>query len=90
MLASVAMLAPFGLTMGTFFPLGLRLIGAARPDYVPWAWAINGCFSVTGTTGAVMIASSLGFQTLFGVALGIYALGTLAMFDVARRRGRAI
>ncbi|MFQ5666528.1 MAG: hypothetical protein ACE5I7_08855 [Candidatus Binatia bacterium] len=82
---TVVLLAPFGLAMGRFFPLGLRLVGRAAPAYVPWAWAINGCCSVIGTTLAVIVAISLGFRNLFVLALLIYILGTLALRSWARR-----
>ena len=76
---STAMLAPFGLVMGRFLPLGLRLTDQMLPEYVPWAWAINGCCSVVGTTLAVILAISIGFRGLFLVSLFIYCAGVVAL-----------
>ncbi len=76
---SLVLIAPFGLVMGRFFPLGIRVLNQLVPAYVPWAWAINGCCSVVGTILSVILAISFGFRNLFLVALAIYALGTLAL-----------
>jgi len=78
-LLAVLLIAPFGLVMGRFFPLGLRVVEQRAPAYVPWAWAINGCCSVVGTILSVILAISLGFQNLFLIAAAVYAMGTAAL-----------
>jgi hypothetical protein len=78
-LLTVAVLAPLGLTLGAFFPLGIRRAEALHEDLVPWAWAINGCASVTGTVLAVVLAMNMGFERVWLTSLAIYALGAAAL-----------
>ena len=59
---TVALLAPLGLVMGVFLPLGVRQAAAIHEDLVPWAWGINGCASVTATVLAVVLAMEHGFR----------------------------
>ena len=59
--AGLALVGVPALGMGVCFPLGLRLIGAARPeggaDLGPWVWAINGACGVCAS--ALALGSSL-------------------------------
>ena len=77
--ATVAVLAPLGLVMGMFFPLGIRCAEAVHKDLVPWAWGINGCASVTGGLLAVVLAMRYGFTRVWLISVVIYALGVLAL-----------
>jgi len=70
-----ASLLPPGFLMGIPLPLGIMLLGERSPGQVPWAWAINGCFSVAAPILAVMIALSAGFT--------VVALAGAAMYGVA-------
>ncbi|HXY55338.1 MAG TPA: hypothetical protein VEM40_11780, partial [Nitrospirota bacterium] len=36
---------PAGVLMGIPFPLGISVLGSTAPRLIPWAWAVNGCFS---------------------------------------------
>jgi hypothetical protein len=65
LLLAVALMAPAGVLMGMPLPSGVRLVGAARPALVPWAWSMNGAFSVVGATLAVFIAMTWGFSATF-------------------------
>ena len=78
-LITVALLAPLGLVLGMFFPLGIRHAERVHPDLVPWAWGINGCASVTGGVLTVVLAITLGFTAVWTISLGIYALGVAAL-----------
>ena len=76
---TAGMLAPLGLIMGIFFPLGIRRAASIHEDLVPWAWGINGCASVTGAVLTVVIAMSHGFTAVWLVSLLVYAGGTAAL-----------
>jgi hypothetical protein len=83
-------LAPLGFLMGLPFAGGLRLIEVREPALVPWAWAINGSFSVISSVLAVMAALTWGFTAVlwlgaaaYGVALGV--MGRLVEFTPKRR-----
>ena len=74
-----AVLAPLGLVLGMFFPLGIRRAQSVHDDLIPWAWGINGFASVTGGVLAVVLAMSFGFSSVWALSVGIYALGVAAL-----------
>jgi len=86
-LATVLLIAPLGLVMGTFFPLGIRRVADLHVDLVPWAWGINGCASVTGGVLAVALAITYGFTMVWFLSVLLYALGTVALLSTYRRPG---
>lgn len=63
--------------MGMLFPLGLRQLGRAQAELLPWAWAINGCASVVATSLATMLALGAGLAALLLAAAACYALAAL-------------
>jgi hypothetical protein len=74
---SALLIAPLAFFMGMPFPLGLAAVeavegGSAR--LVPWAWAINGCASVTGAVLATLLAIHVGFTAVVGAALVLYGV----------------
>jgi hypothetical protein len=81
---SVAMLAPLGLVLGAFLPLGIRRAADISEDLVPWAWGINGCASVTSSVLAVVLAMSFGFQWVWILSIAVYAVGAAAFLLSAR------
>jgi len=72
---TLLMLAPLGLVLGIFFPLGIRRAESIHPDLVPWAWGINGCASVTASVLAVITAMNFGFGAVWLMAVVTYAIG---------------
>lgn len=81
---TVAMLAPLGLVLGMFLPLGIRYAESLHPDLVPWAWAVNGCTSVTSTVLTVVLAMEVGFSRVWLVSLGVYVVGVMALLGTWR------
>jgi hypothetical protein len=78
-------MAPLGLLLGTFMPIGLatvNVISGGRRSYVAWAWAVNGFFSVVSSVLATLLSMSFGFTAVLGLALGIYAVGIAALWRV--------
>jgi hypothetical protein len=71
-LLSVLLLAPIGFFMGMPFPKGIEIIVNMRSELVPWAWGINGTFSVVAGVGAALIAISYGFRAVFIVGSILY------------------
>ena len=72
----VALLAPVSLALGMPFPLGLNSTGDT--GYLPWAWGLNGAFSVVATPLANLIAREHGYSRVFLCALILYAVAILA------------
>ena len=64
MAVTIALLAPLGLALGTAMPIGLGRLSAMYPDGVPWAWGINGVFSVVASVLAIMVALNWGFTVM--------------------------
>jgi hypothetical protein len=74
---TMAMLAPFGLLLGTAMPIGLRRFAAVAPAGVPYAWGVNGIASVLGSVLGVTIAINNGFAVASLVACGCYVVALL-------------
>lgn len=85
--ASVLLIAPLAVSMGMPFPLALESIAAQAEGYVPWAWGINGCASVTSATLATLLAVHFGFTLVITLALCLY-LGLLPLFPRPARPGQ--
>lgn len=66
---TVALLAPLAYFMGMMFPLGLARIS---PASLPWAWGVNGCFSVIGAVLASVLAMDFGFTAVLATAAVLY------------------
>lgn len=77
LLVAVLIVAPLGLLMGMAFPLGIRQLSRLSSRSIPWAWAINGVFSVLTTGLSLLVAVYFGFRNsllLGGLAYGLAAL----------------
>jgi MFS family permease len=78
---TVVMLMPLGLTLGVFFPSGLREIRARDELLVPWAWGANGAASVVGSILSIVLAISVGFGIVLLIASGVYLVGIAALMS---------
>ena len=76
--------APVSLALGLPFPLGLIAVGDGRA--LPWAWGLNGAFSVVATPLANLMSRDIGFSSLLIAAAGLYALAFLVLPVAARQR----
>ncbi|HEY2151281.1 MAG TPA: hypothetical protein VGH34_10750 [Vicinamibacterales bacterium] len=79
MLVAVALLVPMGVALGIPMPTGLRILSARAPQMVPWAWGMNGAFSVFGATLAIFIAMNWGFRVALLTAALTYLFGLTAL-----------
>ena len=85
--ATVIVLTPLGLCLGMFMPLGLDRVVALTEhgeEYVAWAWAVNGFFSVIGSVLTTILSMALGFRTVQFAALAIYAIAVVAFTRLPR------
>jgi hypothetical protein len=76
---ALLLITPLGLLLGVPFPTGLRLIGKEASSLVPWAWAVNGFFTVIGSVSAMILAMAFGFAAVHIIAAACYALALLAI-----------
>jgi len=65
-------IAPPAFSMGMPFPLGLKMLSFSNDSHIPWAWGINGVFSVVSAVLATIIAVELGFVWVMIFAIGAY------------------
>ncbi|MGB9665094.1 MAG: hypothetical protein ACPL25_09285 [Ignavibacteria bacterium] len=65
---------PIGLLMGIPFPFGIRQFSTLDENAVPFAWAINGGFSVLGSVSSMILLVNFGFQITFLIAALFYLL----------------
>jgi spermidine synthase len=81
----LVVLAPASVALGLPFALGLRRIAASGGGVLPWAWALNGAFSVVATPLANLIAQQAGFERVLFCAAISYILATVS-FPSAQKR----
>jgi spermidine synthase len=82
-------LAPLGLCLGAFLPLGLATVASLtehREPYIAWCWAVNGFFSVMSSVLATMVSMTFGFRVVLLQALLSYAIGVLALTRIPAPR----
>jgi len=82
---SVAVLAPLGILLGMPFPTGLRIVSDEASILVPWAWGVNGFFTVIGTVLALILGMSLGFRFVLLVGGCSYLAALVAITKRSRR-----
>jgi hypothetical protein len=74
----VAALAPISLALGLPFPLGLDRFQQSGPALLPWAWALNGAFSVVATPLANLLGHGVGIPALFLGGFACYLFAAIA------------
>jgi predicted MFS family arabinose efflux permease len=75
-------LAPLGLCLGMFMPLGLGAVGRLthlQREYVAWGWAVNGFASVCGAVLSTLLSMEFGFRVVMAFAVIVYALAVVAL-----------
>jgi hypothetical protein len=85
-------LAPLGLCLGMFMPIGLRSVAhltSHSGEYVAWAWAVNGFCSVVASILSTVCSMAFGFNAVMVIAVGIYAVGVLALRRIPQVEARA-
>ncbi|HVO67048.1 MAG TPA: hypothetical protein VMT12_11240 [Syntrophales bacterium] len=86
MISCSLIIAPLAIPMGIPFPSGLSELSPGREGLIPWAWSINGFFSVIGSSTTVLIAITCGFKSIILIAVALYLLSAF-MFTRLRRGG---
>jgi hypothetical protein len=76
------LIAPVSVAMGLPFPLGLNRAGTG--GFLPWAWGLNGAFSVVATPLANLIARESGFSRVLFCAAILYGVA-LITFPAMRK-----
>jgi MFS family permease len=87
MLLTFAVLAPLGICLGAFMPLGLGAVARLTPYdryYVAWGWAVNGFASVIGAVLTTILAMALGFRVVLMLALAVYVVAVVVLRSLLR------
>jgi hypothetical protein len=74
---------PVSLALGVPFPLGLSRAGTG--GFLPWAWGLNGAFSVVATPLANIIAREAGFNWVLLLSAIMYGVAAVT-FPAMRKR----
>ena len=77
-LFSILLISPVAFFMGMPFPIGLKHLDKNNNTLIPWAWGVNGCFSVISTVLATIIAVEAGYFWVMLLASVAYGLALLA------------
>jgi hypothetical protein len=91
-LVAFVVLAPLGVCLGTFMPLGLGAVAAlttASREYVAWGWAVNGFASVIGSVLTTILAMTFGFSTVLVIALVVYLVALATLRNLLQPPGAA-
>jgi Spermine/spermidine synthase domain len=80
------LLFPVGVLLGMFLPTGIDRARAIAADagaddgrLIAWCWAVNGFFSVIGSTSTTMLSMTFGFDRTVILGLGLYVIATVVM-----------
>ncbi len=74
---SLIISAPVAIFLGFFFPLGLGQLKGKKSAFVPWAWSINGAFSVISSVSAKILSQIAGFNFVLIIAAILYIVAAL-------------
>jgi len=75
-------LAPLGICLGAFMPMGISAIASLTDhstEYVAWGWAVNGFASVIGSVLTTILAMTVGFKLVLVLALVVYVIALAAL-----------
>jgi spermidine synthase len=73
-LVAAALVAPIGVCLGVFVPTALDRLKPEAPAFAPWAWGINGMFSVLAPLLSVAVSMTWGISALLLAAVPVYLL----------------
>ncbi len=79
LLLVVLLVAPLGLCLGTFFPWVLDGMKDTASSFTPWAWGVNGIFSVIAPILSVAVSMTFGTSALLLAAVPVYLVATLLL-----------
>jgi spermidine synthase len=84
----VMLCAPLGFCLGMFMPLAITLVarnGEHAAEYVAWGWAINGFFSVIGSTLTTILSMTYGFRAVLLGSVALYLVVVVLLRVLVRR-----
>ncbi len=83
-LIAVVLIIPPGFFMGMCFPMGIQIVRKFHERLVPWAWGVNGAFSVFASIFSLVIALNFGFKAMMGVGLAFYGVAYIVIYTLRK------
>ena len=83
----VALVMPIGVCLGMFLPAGLDRLKTDNPAFIPWAWGVNGIFSVLAPILGVAVSITWGISALLISAIPVYLVVGFALPGRDNRAG---
>jgi hypothetical protein len=84
------LLCPLGIFLGMPFPTGIKSVRNESTSFIPWAWGVNGFFTVIGSVSAVILGMMFGFKIVILLA-GLCYLAAMMLLPVKKdRKGEII
>jgi spermidine synthase len=80
------LILPIGVCLGVFLPSAIEQLKRVAPAHVPWAWGVNGIFSVLAPVVSVAFSMTWGINALILSAIPIYLAVGLALPNAAGAR----
>jgi hypothetical protein len=71
-------LLPVGILLGLPFPTAVKEVEKLNPNFIAWAWGVNGVTSVLASIIAIVVAMRIGFSLVVCIAAATYLLGFVA------------
>lgn len=68
------LILPLGLGLGAYVPSGIERLKQQAPEFIPWAWGINGIFSVLAPVLAIALSMTWGIDALLLSAIPVYLI----------------
>lgn len=81
-LVSMGLIFPTGFFLGMPLPLGVLALSEREHGAIPWAWGLNGLFTVVGGLLSVGLSLYFGFLETLVVALVVYALAAMVFVRI--------
>ena len=69
---TLLLMCPMGILLGMPFPTGIKAVSNESNSFIPWAWGVNGFFTVIGSVGAVILGMMFGFKIVIFIAAACY------------------
>ncbi len=84
---SIGSLFPIGFLLGTFFPLGIKLVVLHRAEMaIPWYWAVNSATSVFASVFAIAVGLQFGITAELAGGWFAYLIATSILFTFALKQ----
>ncbi len=79
---TLVFIIPLAFLMGMPFPVAIRYLSSSSELQIPWAWGVNGYFSVISTVIAIIISVEAGYSMVMAGAAIAYLGALIATISV--------